>query len=282
MSAFTPSRRSRARPHPHRPRREPLRRGRRRHRQDDRARRAGSSSCCATGARGVDEIAVITFTEAAAAELAARVREELEHALAGQPTSRTSASAARGARRPLPRARRDDPRLRDNLLRERPVEAGLDPRSRCSTSSAPSSASTTAYDDWLTELLAEARAGGRHARSRAASTCADPRSSSTRSTRTARCCRSTAEAQPADVGGFVALVPQARHRRAARPARRARPATRRRLADIETCDRLRRRASRPRGRRASGSSGRARSARRRLKPGAGARRTGTTRTTAGD
>ena len=37
-----------------------------------------------TGHATVDEIAVITFTEAAAAELAARVREELEHALADE------------------------------------------------------------------------------------------------------------------------------------------------------------------------------------------------------
>ena len=76
-----PDRPGRPRAHPHRPRHEPVRRGGRRHRQDDRARRR-VVEVLRTGHATVDEIAVITFTEAAAAELAARVRQELEDALA--------------------------------------------------------------------------------------------------------------------------------------------------------------------------------------------------------
>ena len=44
------------------------------------------------GAVSVDEIAVITFTEAAAAEIAARVRQELERALAGRAATRKTRS----------------------------------------------------------------------------------------------------------------------------------------------------------------------------------------------
>src|SRR5437870_5898150 len=80
------------------------------------------------GPFGVDEIAVMTFTDAAAAELAARVREGLETAL-----SRSTEAAERerleAALLGLYRAQIETIHaFATNVLRERPVEAGLDPR----------------------------------------------------------------------------------------------------------------------------------------------------------
>ena len=74
----------------------------------------------------VDEIAVITFTEAAAAELAARVRQELEDALARRPKRASATASTR--RSGLHRAHVETIHaFASGLLRERPVEAGLDP-----------------------------------------------------------------------------------------------------------------------------------------------------------
>ncbi len=81
------------------------------------------------GPYGVDDIAVMTFTDAAAAELAARVREGLETALAAssEPSERTTPARTRCSG--LYRAQIETIHaFATNLLRERPVEAGLDPR----------------------------------------------------------------------------------------------------------------------------------------------------------
>ena len=65
-----------------------------------------------TGHATIDELVVITFTEKAATELAARVREGLEDARATDDRRRRARPPRRGAARPVPRAHRDDPRVR--------------------------------------------------------------------------------------------------------------------------------------------------------------------------
>ena len=109
----------------------------------------------ASGHATVDELAVITFTEKAAAELSARVREELEDAIADEGDDgrrERLAEAVRG----LYRARIETIHaFATNLLRERPVEAGLDPEFRCSATSSETCCSTRLFGDWLDELLAE-------------------------------------------------------------------------------------------------------------------------------
>jgi ATP-dependent helicase/nuclease subunit A len=85
------------------------------------------ASLLAAGTVSVDELVVITFTEKAAAELSTRVRDELER--------RAAAADDEEQRRRLLRAARDLYRAHIEtihsfataLLRERPVEAGIDP-----------------------------------------------------------------------------------------------------------------------------------------------------------
>jgi len=104
----------------------------------------------------VDELAVITFTEAAAAELAARVRQELEAAIAG--AGEDERHRIRTALDGLHRARIETIHaFAANMLRERPVEAGLDPAFEVMDELAERVAFDDAYQRWLTELLAEAR-----------------------------------------------------------------------------------------------------------------------------
>ena len=110
-----------------------------------------------TGTADVDEIAVITFTEAAAAELAARVRQGLESALdaATDPTERARVQAALTG---LHRAHIETIHaFAANLLRERPVEAGLDPGFEILEGLAAQLAFDEEYERWLADLLAEDR-----------------------------------------------------------------------------------------------------------------------------
>ena len=106
-----------------------------------------------TGHATVDEIAVITFTEAAAAELSSRVRERLESALAAErdPTYRESLHAALTG---LYRAHIETIHaFATTLLRERPVEAELDPGFSVADGLAAQLAFDAAYADFQTALL---------------------------------------------------------------------------------------------------------------------------------
>jgi ATP-dependent helicase/nuclease subunit A len=109
-----------------------------------------------TGYATVDEIAVITFTEAAAAELAARVRQQLETALdesTGEERERIHAALTG-----LHRAHVETIHaFASGLLRERPVEAGLDPGFEVLDELAGQLAFDAAYRAWQDELLAEVR-----------------------------------------------------------------------------------------------------------------------------
>jgi ATP-dependent helicase/nuclease subunit A len=109
----------------------------------------------ASGHATVDELAVITFTHKAAAELSARVREELEEAILEEsnPVRRERLDEAA---RSLYRARIETIHsFATSLLRERPVEAGLDPEFRTLTDLESELLFEEAFDDWVAELFAE-------------------------------------------------------------------------------------------------------------------------------
>ena len=152
-----------------------VRRGRRRHRQDDRARASGSRTCSPPGEVTVDELVVITFTEKAAAELSTRVRDALERRAReadgeeqrrGCSTRRATCTAAHIE---------TIHSFATALLRERPVEAGIDPLFEVLEGLAGSLDFDAAYERFQDELLAstqpDARAGAA-ARVRARRSCA--------------------------------------------------------------------------------------------------------------
>jgi ATP-dependent helicase/nuclease subunit A len=110
-----------------------------------------------TGYASVDEIAVITFTEAAAAELAARVRQRLERALA-EASGEQERRFVRAALTGLHRAHIETIHaFAAGLLRERPVEAGLDPGFEVLDELAAQLAFDAVYRDWLQDLLSSER-----------------------------------------------------------------------------------------------------------------------------
>lgn len=108
-----------------------------------------------SGAAVVDDLAVITFTEKAAGELAARVRFALENA-------RDDASRPGEERERAERALTDLYRARvqtihafaSDLLRERPVEARLDPQFETLEAISADVRFEEAYRAWLDEQLA--------------------------------------------------------------------------------------------------------------------------------
>jgi ATP-dependent helicase/nuclease subunit A len=108
----------------------------------------------ATGRVTVDELVVITFTEKAAAELATRVRDALERRAvqaAGEERDRLFAAA-----RDLYRAHIETIHsFATALLRERPVEAGLDPLFEVLQGLAGGLAFDTAYERFQDQLLSE-------------------------------------------------------------------------------------------------------------------------------
>jgi ATP-dependent exoDNAse (exonuclease V) beta subunit len=109
------------------------------------------------GRYGVDEIAVMTFTEAAAAELAARVREGLEDALHSS-TDAQQTARLREALAGLHRARIETIHaFATNVLRERPVEARLDPQFEVLDPLAARLAFDRSYEAWLAGLFAQDR-----------------------------------------------------------------------------------------------------------------------------
>ena len=156
MSA--PRRRGRSRAHPHVARRDVRRGGGRRHRQDDRARRPHRQRPRVRARRRSTSIVAVTFTEKAAGELKLRLRAELEA------RRQHAAEAARRRTRP-----RSPPRSRNleqahvstihafcaDLLRERPVEAGVDPRFAMLTDPQAQALFGGVFRDWL-----QARARG--------------------------------------------------------------------------------------------------------------------------
>ena len=111
------------------------------------------------GPHGVDQLAVLTFTEAAAAELAARVRDGLERELHSVRADSPERDRLRQALAALHRARIETIHaFAMNLLRERPVEAGLDPQFEVLDELGAQLAFDRSYNAWLADLLSGDRA----------------------------------------------------------------------------------------------------------------------------
>ena len=104
----------------------------------------------ASGHAEVHQLVVITFTEKAAAELAARVRQGLERALATAATGQERERIAT-AIRDLNRAHIETIHaFAASLLRERPIEAGLDPGFEVLDVLPAQLEFDAAWDEWLT------------------------------------------------------------------------------------------------------------------------------------
>lgn len=121
----------------------------------------------ASGAASVQEIVAVTFTEKAAGELRLRLREQIE-------VARTRAND------PVEAARLDDAvqALEDaristihgfcaDLLRERPVEAGVDPLFRVLTEGQADRLFDQAFDDWFASVVEDPPEGVRRSLRRA-------------------------------------------------------------------------------------------------------------------
>jgi ATP-dependent exoDNAse (exonuclease V) beta subunit len=106
-----------------------------------------------SGHARIDQLAVITFTEKAAAELASRVREQLERAL---PDSTAEESARLDAAiRDLNRAHIETIHaFATSLLRERPVEARLDPGFNVLDVLPAQLSFEAAYSEWIGREMA--------------------------------------------------------------------------------------------------------------------------------
>ena len=113
----------------------------------------------AAGAARVGEILAVTFTEKAAGELKLRLREELERARGGDAARRPHVEHAI--------AHLEEAQVSTihgfcaDLLRERPVEAGVDPRFEVLAD--PSQVFGQAFDGWLQQTLADPPEGVRRA-----------------------------------------------------------------------------------------------------------------------
>ena len=106
----------------------------------------------ASGAATVDELVVITFTEKAAAELSTRVRDALERRARGRRAR--SASGCSAAARDLYRCHIETIHsFATSLLRERPVEAGIDPLFEVVDGLAGSLSFDAAYEAFQDQLL---------------------------------------------------------------------------------------------------------------------------------
>jgi ATP-dependent helicase/nuclease subunit A len=111
-------------------------------------------SVLASGRASIDEIAVITFTEKAAAELAVRVRQRLEEARRTGDPSPEERERLDHAVANLYRARIETIHaFAAGLLRQRPVEAGLDPQFEVLDDLAATLAFDAHFDRWRGRLL---------------------------------------------------------------------------------------------------------------------------------
>jgi ATP-dependent helicase/nuclease subunit A len=107
------------------------------------------------GQTKVQNVAVITFTEKAAAELAARVRDGLDRALQDAATPAAERAAIDEAIRGLNLAHIETIHaFAAGLLRERPIEADLDPGFDVLVDLPAQLEFEEAYDEWLTAALA--------------------------------------------------------------------------------------------------------------------------------
>jgi ATP-dependent helicase/nuclease subunit A len=109
----------------------------------------------ASGAATLDAMVAVTFTEAAAGELKLRIREEIEKARVAADAAPEIATRLTEALRQLEEAHIGTIHaFCTDLLRERPVEAGVDPRFEVAAEDVASSLFTRAFDRWFEEQLA--------------------------------------------------------------------------------------------------------------------------------
>ena len=108
----------------------------------------------ATGVATLDAMVGVTFTEAAAGELKLRIREEIEKARVGALADPETARRLTEALRQLEEAHIGTIHaFCSDLLRERPVEAGVDPRFEVAADDVASSLFARAFDRWFEERL---------------------------------------------------------------------------------------------------------------------------------
>jgi ATP-dependent helicase/nuclease subunit A len=116
----------------------------------------------ATGKSSVGDLVAVTFTEKAAGELKFRLRQELERS-----TTPSGLDAASRTRLTAALMNLEEAHISTihgfcaDLLRERPVEAGIDPLFRVLTESEARRLYAEAFDAWLQEALDEAPEGVR-------------------------------------------------------------------------------------------------------------------------
>ena len=114
----------------------------------------------ATGRAEIHQIAAVTFTEKAAGELKLRLREAVELA-------RRRATGSAGARLDAALRKLEEAHIATihgfcaDLLRERPVEAGIDPLFRVLTEAQAARLFAGVFDRWLQEQLADPPEGVR-------------------------------------------------------------------------------------------------------------------------
>jgi ATP-dependent exoDNAse (exonuclease V) beta subunit len=123
----------------------------------------------ATGKAGVGELVAVTFTEKAAGELKLRLRQELERR-----TDDASIDAASKRRLDVALMNLEEAHVSTihgfcaDLLRERPVEAGIDPLFRVLTESEARRLYGEAFNAWLQDALQDAPEGVRRSLRRSA------------------------------------------------------------------------------------------------------------------
>ena len=123
----------------------------------------------AEGRADVGEIVAVTFTEKAAGELKLRLRERLDRARADAGADATRRTRLDGALKGLEEAHVSTIHgFCADLLRERPVEARVDPLFEVLTESASARLFDEAFNRWLQEQLADPREGLRRALRRTA------------------------------------------------------------------------------------------------------------------
>ena len=123
----------------------------------------------ATGKAGVGDLAAVTFTEKAAGELKLRLRQELERRTGDAELDNRSRDRLDAALMNLEEAHISTIHgFCADLLRERPVEAGIDPLFRVLTEGEAQRLYAEAFDRWLQEALEETPEGVRRSLRRSA------------------------------------------------------------------------------------------------------------------
>ena len=140
------------------------RRGRCGHRQDHGAGQARRPADRNGNAPSIEHIVAVTFSEKAAGELKLRLREELERARIGAPRRQPAAAALERAVQRFEEAHVSTIHgFCADLLRERPVEARIDPSFEVLTEGQSERLFDEAFADWIQQRLEDPGEGLRRA-----------------------------------------------------------------------------------------------------------------------